>query len=67
MKSFFEEYGFVILAAIVVILLIAMCTPLGNVVKQNITGIMNSFSGKTNSMLNEGLDTALNTTKDIGK
>ena len=52
MKSFFEEYGFVILAAIVVILLIAMCTPIGNLVKSQITGIVDSFANKTNSKLN---------------
>ena len=51
MKSFFEEYGFVILAAIVVILLIAMCTPIGNLVKSQITGIVDSFANKTNSKL----------------
>ena len=67
MKSFFEEYGFVILAAIVVILLIAMCTPLGKVVRQNIESIMNSFSAKTNSMLNDSLNTAVNTTNDLTK
>ena len=52
MKSFFEEYGFVILAAIVVILLIAMCTPIGNLVKSQITGIVDSFANKTNTKLN---------------
>ena len=52
MKSFFEEYGFVILAAIVVILLIAMATPLGGLVKSQITNIVDSFSNKTQSKLN---------------
>ncbi len=52
MKSFFEEYGFVILAAIVVILLIAMITPIGSVVKKQITGIIISFDDKTNIKLN---------------
>ena len=52
MKSFFEEYGFVILAAIVVILLIAMATPIGDLVKAQITGIVDSFANKTESKLN---------------
>ncbi len=52
MKSFFEEYGFVILAAIVVILLIAMITPIGSVVKKQINGIIISFGNKTNIKLN---------------
>ena len=52
MKSFFEEYGFVILAAIVVILLIAMARPIGDLVKAQITGIVDSFANKTESKLN---------------
>ena len=74
MKSFFEEYGFVILAAIVVILLIAMCTPIGNLVKSQITGIVDSFANKTNTKLNAvdaGENTAylrtLSTTGNEGK
>ncbi len=52
MKSFFKEYGFVILAAIVVILLIAMTTPIGDLVKNQTTGIVDSFANKTNTKLN---------------
>ena len=52
MKSFFEEYGFVILAAIVLILLIAMASPIGDLVKAQITGIVDSFANKTESKLN---------------
>lgn len=44
MKSFLEEYGFAILAAIVVILLIAICTPLGNSVKSYIMDLVGSFA-----------------------
>lgn len=51
MKSFFEQYGFVILAAIVVIILIAMCTPIGSVVKTQIESITNSFASKTENKL----------------
>ena len=52
MKSFFEEYGFVILAAIVVILLIAMATPIGDLVKIQVSEVVNSFGSKTQSKLN---------------
>lgn len=51
MKSFLEEYGFAILAAIVVILLIAMCTPVGNLIKNQITSVVDSFASKTTSKL----------------
>ena len=52
MKSFFEEYGFVILAAIVVIILIAMATPIGDLVKIQVSEVVNSFGSKTQSKLN---------------
>lgn len=52
MKSFFEEYGFVTLAAIVVILLIAMATPIGDLVKIQVSEVVNSFGSKTQSKLN---------------
>ena len=51
MKSFFEEYGFVILAAIVVILLIAMATPIGTLIRSNISHIVESFGEKTTQKL----------------
>lgn len=49
MKKFFEEYGFVILASIVLIILISICSPVGGVVKTKIDNIMLSFSGKQQS------------------
>lgn len=51
MKDFLSEYGFAILAAIVVILLIAMCTPVGNLIKNQIMGVVDSFATKTESKL----------------
>lgn len=51
MKSFLEEYGFTILAAIVVILIIAMCTPIGNLIKEQVLGVVNSFAAKTEGKL----------------
>lgn len=51
MKSFLEEYGFAILAAIVVILLIAMATPVGDVVKKQIFNVVDDFGSGTNAKL----------------
>ncbi|MDO4500335.1 MAG: hypothetical protein Q4B60_03560 [Erysipelotrichaceae bacterium] len=51
MKSFFEEYGFVMLAAVVLIALIAMASPIANTVQSNITTTMNSFSTKVSGDL----------------
>ena len=51
MKSFLEEYGFAILAAIVVILLIAMCTPVGNLIRNQVMSVVESFAGRTESKL----------------
>ena len=55
MKSFFENYGFTILAAIVVIILIAMATPIANIVKGNIDHIIESFGDKTSQRLDDAM------------
>lgn len=47
MKSFFENYGFTILAAIVVILLIAITGPIGNLIRDNISHFVEGFGDKT--------------------
>lgn len=51
MKSFLEEYGFAILAAIVVILLIAICTPVGNSIKSYCLDLVSSFASTANKKL----------------
>lgn len=51
MKDFLSEYGFAILAAVVVILLIAMCTPVGSLIKNQVVGIVNKFAIKTENRL----------------
>lgn len=56
MKSFFEEYGFVMLAAVVLIALITMATPIAKTVQGNITSTMNSFSTKVSSDLGNASD-----------
>lgn len=43
MKAFFEEYGFVALAAIVIIILIVMATPIGNAINANLNSLVESF------------------------
>lgn len=54
MKAFLEEYGFAILSAIVVIILIMMISPVGTKIKESLTGITHSFTETADS----GLDTA---------
>lgn len=46
MKSFFEEYGFIILSAIVVIALIGIANGLKAEVQTNISDIMTAFKGQ---------------------
>ena len=53
MKSFFEEYGFIALAAIVVVLLIAMATPVGTAIKNSVLGLVDKFGSTTNDLVNE--------------
>lgn len=53
MKAFLEEYGFSILAAIVVILLIMMISPVGVSIKESLGSIVNKFDGAVSN----GIDT----------
>lgn len=47
MKAFFEEYGFIVLSAIVVLLLVGMASPIGEKVKESTIGIVDSLTTKT--------------------
>lgn len=47
MKSFLKEYGFVILTAIVVIMLIVIVSPIGGTIKTSVSGLVDSFGNKT--------------------
>lgn len=65
MKSFLEEYGFAILAAIVVIVLIMMATPVGNAIKTSLQNVVNSFTnaadhgiGTMNTQMQEMIENA---------
>ena len=60
MKQFFEEYGGVALGILALLVLIAMITPVGNIIKTSLQGIVDKFS---TSMSNQ-LETAMNSTKD---
>lgn len=53
MKSFLEEYGFAILTAIVVILLVVMVTPVGNTINASVLGVIKSFGNKTIAKIDE--------------
>ena len=51
MKKFLSEYGFAILAAIVVILLIAICSPVSNLIQTKVENVITSFANKTSMKL----------------
>ena len=60
MKQFFEEYGGVALGILALLVLIAMITPVGNIIKTSLQGIVNKFS---TSITNQ-IDDAMNSTKN---
>lgn len=47
MKTFLKEYGFVILIAIVVIMLVVIASPIGGSIKASVSGLVDSFGSKT--------------------
>lgn len=51
MKSFFEEYGFVLLAAVVVVGLIAMTTTVKSTISTNVNGLVSSFTNQVSEDL----------------
>lgn len=59
MKSFLEEYGLVVVAAIIIGLFISFASPFGNSIKTYITSTVDTFatsseSAVTGSLGNEG-------------
>ena len=54
MKQFFEEYGGIALGILAVLVLIAMVSPIGTVIKNSLTGVTKNFANK----MNTGLDNA---------
>ena len=53
MKAFFEEYGFIVLSAIVVLLLIAMTSPLGDTIQESAEGIVKGLTETAESKIPE--------------
>ena len=51
MKAFFEEYGFIVLSAIVVLLLIGMASPIGTKIQESATGIVDTLTEAAESKL----------------
>lgn len=49
MKAFFEEYGFIVLSAIVVLLLIGMASGVGDTIEESVTGIVGNFTDVANN------------------
>lgn len=47
MKAFFEEYGFIVLSAIVVLLLVGMASPIGTKVQESTIKIVDNLTAKT--------------------
>ena len=53
MKKFMEEYGLLSVAAIVIVLLIGLSSPVGGKVKNSVVGLVNKFSNTTNTMVDD--------------
>ena len=57
MRKFFQEYGSVALGILALLVLIAMITPVGNLVKTSLQGTVHKFStsidSQTETMVND--------------
>lgn len=51
MKAFFEEYGLIIVVAIVIGICILIASPVGEAIRDAITTVVNSFMGKTTEII----------------
>lgn len=77
MKSFLKEYGFVILTAIVVIMLIVIVSPIGGTIKTSVSGLVDGFGNrivakidKTNKEVNttlKGSEFSIESTSETDK
>lgn len=52
MKQFFEQYGGVALGILALLVLIAMITPVGNIIKTSLQGTVTKFSSSINGQMN---------------
>lgn len=55
MKNFFEQYGGVALGILALLVLIAMITPIGNIIKTSLQGTTTKFSGSINDQVNTAM------------
>lgn len=66
MRQFFEEYGGVALGILALLVLIAMITPVGNIIKTSLEGLVNTFSTKMSTQLNTALTSAAGAQSSAG-
>ena len=67
MKAFLEEYGFAILAAIVVIVLIMMASPIGEAVRKSLKSIVEKFTNTADNGLGAADDKIANVFTNMAK
>lgn len=53
MKAFFEEYGLIIVVAIVIGICIMIATPIGESIRDAIVNIVESFMNKTTEIIGD--------------
>lgn len=58
MKQFFEQYGAVALGVLALIVLIAMITPVGNIIKTSLQGTVETFSTRIGAQTDTALERA---------
>ena len=56
MKSFFEEYGLVILGILAVIVLICMVSPLGTTIQNSLKDIVTGFDGSVDQAVTDAFE-----------
>ena len=60
MKQFFESYGAVALGILALLVLIAMITPVGNIIKTSLQGTVQTFSTQIESQQEDVIDIDMN-------
>ena len=66
MRQFFEEYGGVALGILALLVLIAMITPVGNIIKTSLEGLVTTFSTRMATQLNTAMTGAGNAQTNAG-
>ena len=49
MDEFFSKYGWLVVAALVICVVLLIVSPVGEVIKKSITDMVNQFAGAVNS------------------